>query len=54
MSLTGAANANDVPVSSELVLSALAANDDTEEAAGLDLALGNGGFPSPATTALGD
>ena len=62
MSLTGAANANDMPLSSEKSqgaeqgqrerLPALAANDDGGEAAGQ--ALASCRFPSPATTALGD
>ena len=64
MSLIGAEKANDVPVSSEQSqgaekgqtegLPVLVANDDGEEAAGLGQALGSAGFPSPATTALGD
>ena len=55
MSLTSAANANDVPVSSEQSqgaeqgqtegLPALAANDDEEEAAGFGQTLTSGGFP---------
>ena len=64
MSLTSAAKANDVPVLSEQSqgaeqgqtegLPALTANNDGGEAAGLGQALVSGGFPSLATTALGD
>ena len=64
MSLTGTANANDVPLSSEQSqgaeqgqtegLPALAPNDDGGKAAGYCQALASGGFPSSATTALGD
>ena len=64
MSLTGAAKANNVPVSSEQSqgaeqgqtegLPALATNDNGEEATGLGQVLVSGGFPSLATTALSD
>ena len=64
MSLTGAANANDVSISSEQSqgaeqgqtegLPALASNEDGREVVRLGQVLANGGFPSPATTVSGD